>query len=92
MPEYILKADNLSHLENGVILKLCYDADAGGGRFIGEFTFLNCKDEIIVLHPFIIYEGTDVRANLEVVFSSFTQQIKKSRRIKKKHKWKGFNN
>jgi len=81
LPEYILKiaqseAENLSHLENGDILKLCYDADAGGGRFIGEFTFLNCKDEIIVLHPFIIYEGTDVRANLEVVFSSFTQQIK----------------
>ena len=81
MPEYILKiaqseAENLSHLENGDILKRCYDADSGGGRFIGKSTFLNFKDEIIVLHPFIIYERTDVHANLGVVLSSFTQQIK----------------
>ena len=81
LSEYILKkaqleAEKLSHLENGDILKLCYDAYAGGGRFIGEFKFLNCKDEIIVLHPFIVYEGTDVCANLEVFFPSFTQQIK----------------
>ena len=68
--------ENLSHLKDGETLKLCYDADAGGGRFVAEFTFLNCKNELITLHPFVIYEGTDVRDNLEVVLSSFTQQIK----------------
>ena len=36
--------ENLSHLKDGETLKLCYDADAGGGRFVAEFTFLNCKN------------------------------------------------
>ena len=65
----------MSHLEDGDILKICHDADAGGGRFVGELTFLSCIDEIIYLHPFIIYERSDLRTNLEVVFSSFTEQI-----------------
>ena len=63
-------------MSDGDILKVCYDADAGGGRFVAEFTFLNVNNETIVLHPFIIYEGTDVRPNLEVVMSSFIKQIK----------------
>ena len=81
LPDYLQKvanseAKNLSNLSNGDILKVCYDADAGGGRFVAEFTFLNVNNETIVLHPFIIYEGTDVRPNLEVVMSSFIKQIK----------------
>ena len=71
----VSEAENLTHLRNGDKLKICYDADGGGGRFIAEFSILNGKDQKITLHPFLIYEGTDVRENLEVVFSSFTNQI-----------------
>ena len=72
----ISESDNLTHLQDGDKLKICYDADAGGGRFIAEFAILNGKDQSITLHPFLLFEGSDVRENLEVVFSSFTMQIK----------------
>ena len=49
-----------------------------GPSIIAEQTIhtKEAMDELITLHPFVIYEGTDVRDNLEVVLSSFTQQIK----------------
>ena len=72
----ISESDNLTHLQDGDKLKICYDADAGGGRFIAKFAILNGKDQSITLHPFLLFEGSDVRENLEVVFSSFTMQIK----------------
>ena len=33
------------------------------------------KDQNIKLHPFLVFEGCDVRENLDIVFSSFTNQI-----------------
>ena len=79
--EYIQKianseADNLKHLKDGDNIEICYDADAGGGRFVAEFTIINTQDENIRLHPIVIYEGTDLRPNLEVVLSNFTQQFR----------------
>ena len=69
------EAENLTHLSNGDKLKICYDADGGGGRFLAEFAILNGKDQNIKLHPFLVFEGCDVRENLDIVFSSFTNQI-----------------
>jgi hypothetical protein len=41
------------------ILSVCFDADAdadaGGGPFVGTFTFMNRKDNSIVLHPFLLW-------------------------------------
>ena len=51
------------------------DGDRGGGRFVGEFTFLNNDDKKITLHPFIIFEGADVRENLEVTLGRLSKQI-----------------
>ena len=55
---------------------ICCDGDGGGGRFVAEFAFLNNIDRKITLHPFIIYEGTDVRDNLEVTLGKLSKQIK----------------
>ena len=57
-------------------LPVCFDADAGGGRFVATFAFLNRKDRSVVLHPFLIYEGSDCRANLEMTLGEFTEAIK----------------
>jgi deoxycytidylate deaminase len=56
-------------------LPVCYDADAGGGRFVASFAFLNRKDCSVVLHPFLIYEGSDCRANLEMTLGEFTKLL-----------------
>ena len=58
-------------------LPVCYDADAGGGRFVASFAFLNRTDRSVVLHPFLIYEGSDCRANLEMTLGEYTETIDK---------------
>ena len=55
---------------------MAFDGDAGGGRFVAEFTFLNNLDRKVRLHPFLLYEGTDCRENLEVTLGKLTQQIR----------------
>ena len=57
-------------------LPVCFDADAGGGRFVATFAFLNRKDSSVVLHPFLVYEGSDCRANLEMTLGEFTEDIR----------------
>ena len=62
-------------LESGE-LPLCFDADAGGGRFLAIFTFLNRKDGEVKLHPFLVFKGSDSRKNLEITFGRFTEEIR----------------
>jgi hypothetical protein len=57
-------------------LPVCFDGDAGGGRFVATFAFLNRKDGSIVLHPILLYEGSDCRANLEMTLGEFTQVVR----------------
>ena len=59
------------------ILPVCIDADAGGGRFVASFTFLNRKDETVKLHPFLMFEGSDCRKNMEITLGEFTETISK---------------
>ena len=54
--------ENLAHLKDG--------------RFVCEFAFINNIDRKITLHPFLIYEGTDCRENLEVTLGKLTPQFK----------------
>ena len=68
--------ENLENLKEGDNLNVCWNGDGGGGRFISSFAFTNNKDRKIKLHPFLIFEGTDVRANLEVTLGRLTQQFK----------------
>ena len=63
-------------LEDGDILPVVIDGDAGGGRFVAEFTFLNRKDKSLKLHPFLLYEGTDNRENMQKTLGQLTQQIR----------------
>ena len=58
------------------VLPVCFDADAGGGRFLAVFTFLNREDGDVKLHPFIIFKGLDSRKNLELTFGRFTEDIR----------------
>ena len=50
--------------------------NTGGRRFVGEFTFINNLNRKVMLDPFLIYERTDVRANLEVTLGRLTKQFK----------------
>ena len=59
------------------VLPVCYDSDAGGGRVVSSFAFLNRKDEDIKLHPFIIFEGSDDRKNMEMTLGHFTEQFRR---------------
>ena len=68
--------ENLAHLRDLDELEICYDGDGGGGRFVCEFAFINNIDRKITLHPFLIYEGTDCRENLEVTLGKLTPQFK----------------
>ena len=68
--------ENLAHLKDLDELEICYDGDGGGGRFVCEFAFINNIDRKITLHPFLIYEGTDCRENLEVTLGKLTPQFK----------------
>ena len=49
---------------------------AGGGRFVSVFTFLNRSDEQVKLHPFVLFEGSDARQNLEQTIGKFTEEIR----------------
>ena len=70
------KQDNLKHLKNGDQIEICLDLDAGGGRVVAEFGILSEKAETQQIHPFLIYEGTDVRQNLEITLGGLTEQIR----------------
>lgn len=83
LKDYITKiaeseADTLKVVDddNEQLLPLCLDGDGGGGRFVCEFAFLNTVDKKLKLHPFLIYEGTDVRENLEVTLGVLTSQFR----------------
>ena len=67
---------NLDNLKDGDKLDVCWNGDGGGGRFIASFAFINNTNRKIQLHPFLIFEGTDVRANLEVTLGKLTKQFK----------------
>ena len=66
------------------ILPVCIDADAGGGRFLASFTFLNRKDETVKLHQFLMFEGPDSRKNMEITLGKFTETISNLREQKLK--------
>ena len=68
------KQDNLKHLKNGDQIEICLDLDAGGGRVVAEFGILSEKAETQQIHPFLIYEGTDVRQNLEITLGGFNNR------------------
>ena len=72
----LAEKDNLVNLKTGDSLHVCWDGDGGGGRFVAEFAFINNADRKLTLHPFLIFEGTDVRANLEVKLGRLSKQIK----------------
>ena len=57
-------------------LPICFDADAGGGRFLAVFTFLNREDEDVKLHPFILFEGSDQRKNMEMTIGKYSEEIR----------------
>ena len=61
----------------GDILPVCFNGDAGGGKFVAQFTFLNRKDKALKLHPFILYECTDDRENLQRTLAQHTQETRK---------------
>ena len=71
-----IEKNNLVSLVDGDELHVCWDGDGGGGRFVAEFTLLNNDDKKVTLHPFLIYEGSDVRDNLEVTLGRLSKQIK----------------
>ena len=57
-------------------LPICFDADAGGGRFLAVFAFLNRNDQDIKLHPFLLYEGSDTRKNMEITLGKYSEEIR----------------
>ena len=56
-------------------LPVCFDADAGGGRFMASFAFLNRLDGKVKLHPFLLFEGSDNRKNMEMTIGEYTSEI-----------------
>ena len=79
LPEYITKIAKSEKsdldLKEGKLL-CCFDADAGGGRFVTSFGFLNRKDESVIIHPVLMFEGSDCRKNLEMTIGAYTEAIK----------------
>ena len=69
-------SEQFSELKDGDFLDVCIDLDAGGGRVVAEYAILNQDDRKIKLHPILIYEGTDVRENLEITIGTMSEQIK----------------
>lgn len=51
------------------LLPLCFDADAG--RFVAIFAFLNRNDQNVKIHPFLLFEGSDCRKNMEMTIGEF---------------------
>ena len=72
----LAEKDNLVNLKTGDSLHVCWGGDGGGGRFVAESAFINHADRKITLHPHLLFEGTDVRANLEVTLGRLSKQIK----------------
>ena len=72
----VAESENLDNLKDMDELQVCYDGDGGGGRFVAEFAFLNNSDRKIKLHPFMLYEGTDCRENLEVTIGKLTPMFR----------------
>ena len=56
---------------------MCFDADAGAGRFVAVFAFLNRNDQNVKLHPFILFEGSDCRQNMEMTVGEFRDTFEK---------------
>ena len=57
-------------------LPVCVDADAGGGRFLAIFCFLNRFDKDVKLHPWLLYKGSDARKNMEMTVGKYSEQIR----------------
>ena len=55
---------------------MCFDGDAGGGRFVATFAFLNRKERSTVLHPILLFEGSDCQANLEMTLGKFIESVR----------------
>ena len=70
------KRDTLKHLNDRDDIEICLDLDAGGGRVVAEFGILSEKAETQKIHPILIYEGTDIRQNLEISLGGLTEQIR----------------
>ena len=73
------KKNNLKHLNDDEDIDICLDLDAGGGRVVAEFGILSEDSETLNIHPILIYEGTDVRRNLEICLGGvggLTEQIR----------------
>ena len=69
------KKEKLQHLKDGEELEVCLDLDAGGGRVVAVW-FLNENSETLKIHPFLLFEGHDVRNNLEISLGGLTEQIR----------------
>ena len=57
-------------------LPICIDADAGGGRFLAVFCFLNRFDKDVKLHPWLLFKGSDSRKNMEMTIGKSSEQIR----------------
>ena len=57
-------------------LPICIDADAGAGRFLAVFCFLNRFDKDVKLHPWLLYKGSDARKNMEMTVGKYSEQIR----------------
>ena len=68
----------LQHLKDGEELEVCLDLDAGGGRVVAEFGFLNENSQTPKIHPFLLFEGHNVRNNLEISLGGLTEQIRQT--------------
>ena len=55
---------------------MCFDGDAGGGRFVATFAFLNRKERSTVLHHILLFEGSDCQANLEMTLGKFIESVR----------------
>ena len=63
-------------LKDQDVLPIVLGGDAGGGRFVAEFSFVSRKDKSLKLHPMLLYEGTDCRENLQKTLGQLTPQIR----------------
>ena len=72
------KKEKLQHLKDGEELEVCLDLDAGGGSWKSgrRVWFLNENSETLKIHPFLLFEGHNVRNNLEISLGGLTEQIR----------------
>ena len=71
------KKEKLQHLKDGEELEVCLDLDAGGGSWKSgrRVWFLNENSETLKIHPFLLFEGHDVRNNLEISLGGLTNAL-----------------